>query len=70
MDLEFFARCLAGIWISPIPKFYSQIYKDVRDVERTDFEEFDGVVYLVAESNDPMRDTLERLTNKAIVNPL
>jgi len=64
MDLGFFAHCLTGVKVSPESILDLQIYKDVRDVTRADFEGFDAVVHLAAVSNDPMGKTFARVTNE------
>lgn len=64
IDLGFFALCLIGIRIFPEQKCFSEICKDVRDVERTDFEGFDAEVHLAAVSNDLKGNIFERLTDK------
>ena len=64
MDLGFFAHCLTGVVKSPESIIDHQIYKDVREVELSDFIGFDAVVHLAAISNDPMGKTFERVTDE------
>ena len=64
MDLGFFAHCFTGVQVSPESVLDHQIYKDVRDVDRDDFEGFDTVIHLAADSNDPMGKEFEAVTNE------
>ena len=64
MDLGFFAHCFTGVQAFPESVLDHQIYKDVRDVNRYDFEGFDTVVHLAAVSNDPMGKEFEAVTNE------
>jgi len=64
MDLGFFEHCLTGVLMSPESIIDHQIYKDVREVELSDFVGFDAVVHLAAISNDPMGKTFARVTDE------
>jgi len=64
LDLGFFSHCLTGTEMSPESMIDHQIYKDVRDVERADFEGITAVVHLAAISNDPMGKAYERVTDE------
>tara|TARA_B100000767_G_scaffold270876_1_gene295420 strand:- start:1170 stop:2222 length:1053 start_codon:yes stop_codon:yes gene_type:complete len=64
MDIGLFAHCYTGINIFPESDLDIQIYKDVREVEESDFEGFNAIVHLAAISNDPMGKTYERITDE------
>lgn len=63
MDLGFFENCLTGKASSD--QFLDrQIYKDIRDVDIKDFEDFDAIIHLAAISNDPMGKKFEKVTDE------
>lgn len=64
MDLGIFAHCLTGAKVLPERIIDTQIYKDVRNVTRSDFEGISAVVHLAAISNDPMGNSFERITDE------
>jgi nucleoside-diphosphate-sugar epimerase len=50
IDSDLFSRCTFGVLPPPIP----ETVKDIRDVELSDVEGFDGVLHLAGLSNDPL----------------
>ncbi len=64
MDLGIFAHCLTGTKALPERILDTQLYKDVRNVTKLDFEGFSAVVHLAAISNDPMGNSFERITDE------
>ena len=63
MDLGFFENCFTGK--SSSDQFLDrQIYKDIRDVDIKDFEDFDAIIHLAAISNDPMGKKFEKVTDE------
>jgi nucleoside-diphosphate-sugar epimerase len=58
LDTDLFAGCDFGQAPPDIP----EIRKDVRDLEKSDLEGFDGVVHLAALSNDPLGNLNSDLT--------
>ena len=64
MDLGIFAHCLTGTKVLPERIIDMQLYKDVRDVTKLDFDGFSAVVHLAAISNDPMGNAFERITDE------
>ena len=64
MDLGIFAHCLTGTKALPERIIDTQLYKDVRNVTKLDFEGFSAVVHLAAISNDPMGNSFERITDE------
>ena len=64
IDIGIFAHCLTGVIFQPEACLDAQIYKDVRDLSVSDFEDVDAVIHLAAISNDPMGKTFERITDE------
>jgi len=58
LDSDFYAACTFGPGLPEV----REIRKDIRDVEKEDFEGFDAVVHLAALSNDPLGDLNPELT--------
>jgi nucleoside-diphosphate-sugar epimerase len=58
VDTGFMDDCDFGAPPTPIPT----LRKDIRDLEKSDFKGFEGVVHLAALSNDPMGQLDPRLT--------
>lgn len=58
LDTSYFDTCILGGEVPHIP----HIHKDVRDVEPSDLEGFDGIIHLAALSNDPLCDLNPDLT--------
>ncbi len=58
LDTDLYRRSTFGTWHETI----RTVEKDVRAVEATDLEGFDGVVHLAALSNDPLGDLNPQLT--------
>jgi len=62
IDTGYFAHCLTTSNRFPEFGLQEQRYKDVRNLEESDFYGIDAVVYLAAISNDPMGDEFESAT--------
>jgi nucleoside-diphosphate-sugar epimerase len=60
LDTGYFRDCTLVPDRAPIPA----VWKDVRDLERTDLEGFDAVIHLAALSNDPIGNLNERWTDE------
>ncbi len=60
LDTGYFDECL---FMEP-QRPRTQVYKDIRDVEATDFEGFEGVVHLAGLSNDPLGELNPGLTEE------
>lgn len=58
LDTNLFAGCDFGVEVPEIP----EIRKDLRDLEKEDFNGFDAVVHFAALSNDPLGDLDTDLT--------
>jgi len=58
LDTNLFAGCDFGVEVPEIP----EIRKDLRDLEKEDFNGFDAVVHFAALSNDPLGDLDADLT--------
>jgi len=58
LDAGFYEHCT----FADPPSEYSRVFKDVRDVERSDLEGFDAVLHLAALSNDPLGNLDPALT--------
>jgi nucleoside-diphosphate-sugar epimerase len=52
LDSYLFEDCVFGSWTPNI----SALIKDIRDVQTSDLEGFDGIIHLAALSNDPLGD--------------
>jgi nucleoside-diphosphate-sugar epimerase len=64
MDLGVFAHCLTGAEVLPERIINTQLFKDVRNVTKSDFKEVSAVVHLAAISNDPMGNSFEKITDE------
>ena len=64
LDAGFFNECDFGAPPTPIPL----VQRDVREVERSDFERFEAVIHLAALSNDPLGDLEPGLTQAINTN--
>ena len=60
LDSDLFADCTYSGKIAEIPS----LQKDVRDVEKSDFEGLDAIIHLAGLSNDPLGDYKPELTNE------
>jgi len=60
LDVGFFADCL----VAPAHELKYQSSKDIRDVEVSDFDGFDGVIHLAGLSNDPLGEFDATLTDE------
>lgn len=58
LDIDLYRGSTFGEPHAPIP----QIQKDIRDVERSDFDGFEAVIHLAGLSNDPLGDLNPTLT--------
>ena len=64
LDSGFFAHILTEKNIFPEYGLDKQIYKDVRNLTKLDFKNFDVVIYLAAISNDPMGNEFSKVTKE------
>ena len=64
LDIGIFAHCLTGTKVWPERIIDIQIYKDVRNVTKLDFQGITTVVHLAAISNDPMGNSFQRITDE------
>ena len=62
IDTGYFAHCLTTSTRFPELGLLEQRFKDVRNMEESDFYGIDAVVYLAAISNDPMGNEFESAT--------
>ena len=53
LDNGYFRKCLVNPKLDPELSLEHQVFKDVRDLEASDFKKVDKVIYLAAISNDP-----------------
>jgi nucleoside-diphosphate-sugar epimerase len=60
LDTGYFEECL----FTEPKRPRNQVYKDIRDVEASDFSGFDGVVHLAGLSNDPLGELNPGLTEE------
>jgi nucleoside-diphosphate-sugar epimerase len=58
LDSGFFKTCI----VTPIKDNIPTLHKDIRDVEKEDFRNFDVVIHLAALSNDPIGELDSKLT--------
>jgi nucleoside-diphosphate-sugar epimerase len=63
-DNGYYENCLQY----PVDKKLPQIKKDIREIEKHDLENVNGVVHLAALSNDPLGDLAPRLTEEINLN--
>ena len=59
-DIGYFEDCL----LSPFEETYSNIRKDLRDIEKRDLEGVDVVIHLASLSNDPLGAFMPELTEQ------
>lgn len=58
LDTDLYANCTFGDALPAIP----EIVKDLREIERSDVEGFDGIIHFAALSNDPVGNLNPHLT--------
>lgn len=62
LDMGYFATCLTASHYLPECRVHTQIFADVRSVDKSILTGVDAVVYLAAISNDPMGASFEAIT--------
>jgi nucleoside-diphosphate-sugar epimerase len=59
-DIGYYEDCL----LYNIPNNYHSIFKDIRDIEKSDIDRFDVVIHLAGLSNDPVGEFNKKLTEE------
>ena len=60
LDIDYFKDCS----LEPVQDTFPQINKDIRTIESSDIDGFDGIIHLAALSNDPLGELAPNLTEE------
>ena len=60
LDIDYFKNC----FLEPVEDAFPQINTDIRTIESSDVEGFDGIIHLAALSNDPLGELNPGLTEE------
>lgn len=60
LDTDYYKDCT----FEPAEEVFSEIIKDIRDIEACDVEGFDGIIHLAGLSNDPLGELAPNLTEE------